>query len=358
MVFDVFSCQTFCSYISVVNYSEEVVSSVVVKAEVQTERQKSVLFDNSAAPLALLTPGARYDFIVSHDVKELGAHTLVCCATYSSGEGERKYLPQYFKFPAHNPLSVRTKVRAVGEDSFLETCVENCTKSPLLINYVRFDPSPHLTVTELKRPTVVTDFKEEAEEGDVVGDYMQQLKVVQPNGGMRHFLYHLQRVSSVARGEATNSLGKLEIRWHGAMGEVGRLQTQQIMGAPTPRKEVEVKVVSLPSQVWIHKPFQAELLVRSHVERRVGPLRLVCSDTTHDSSTAGQQTRQCSVAVCGLATSRVGELSPFGSATLTLTMVALGLGVQSISGLSLVDDREGKPYDSISHTQIFVHSSS
>jgi hypothetical protein len=38
--------------------------------------------------------------------------------------------------------------------------------------------------------------------------------------------------------------------------QVGRLQTQQIMGAPTPRKEVEVKVVSLPSQVWIHKPFQ------------------------------------------------------------------------------------------------------
>lgn len=41
-------------------------------------------------------------------------------------------------------------MRSVGDDSFLETCVENCTKAPLLINYVRFDPAPHLKVTELK----------------------------------------------------------------------------------------------------------------------------------------------------------------------------------------------------------------
>eukprot|EP00873_Tetraselmis_striata_P026048 jgi/Tetstr1/446312/TSEL_033855.t1 len=345
--------ETFCSYISVVNYSDEVVSSVVIKAEVQTERQKSVLADNTSSPLPLLTPGGRHDFIVSHDVKELGAHTLVCSAVYTSGDGERKYLPQYFKFPAHNPLSVRTKVRSVGDDSFLETCVENCTKAPLLINYVRFDPAPHLKVTELKRPTVVADFKDaDSGEEDIIGDYMAALKVVQPNGGMRHFLYHLQRAGGSARGEATNSLGKLEIRWHGAMGEVGRLQTQQIMGAPTSRREVEVKVVSLPPQVWIHTPFQAEVLVQSHVERRVGPLKLVCSDTAPGEAAA----RPPSVAVVGAASVPVGELSPFGSATLTLTMVALDLGVQSITGLALVDDREGKPYDSVTHTQVFVHA--
>lgn len=39
------------------------------QAEVQTERQKSVLADNTSSPLPLLTPGGRHDFIVSHDVK-------------------------------------------------------------------------------------------------------------------------------------------------------------------------------------------------------------------------------------------------------------------------------------------------
>ena len=35
---------------------------------------------------------------------------LVCMAVYTDADGERKYLPQYFKFLASNPLSVRTKV--------------------------------------------------------------------------------------------------------------------------------------------------------------------------------------------------------------------------------------------------------
>lgn len=35
---------------------------------------------------------------------------LVCTALYNDGDGERKYLPQFFKFTVSNPLSVRTKV--------------------------------------------------------------------------------------------------------------------------------------------------------------------------------------------------------------------------------------------------------
>lgn len=36
--------------------------------------------------------------------------SLVCTALYNDGDGERKYLPQFFKFIVANPLSVRTKV--------------------------------------------------------------------------------------------------------------------------------------------------------------------------------------------------------------------------------------------------------
>ena len=41
-----------------------------------------------------------------------------------------------------------------------------------------------------------------------------------------------------------NTLGKLEMKWRNAMGEVGRLQTQQIMGMPDSRREVELAVRS------------------------------------------------------------------------------------------------------------------
>ena len=85
-------------------------ASFAAQAELQTECQKTLLHDGTGSPLASLPPGGRHDFIVSHDVKEVGPHTLVCSTVYTAADGERKYMPQYFKSASHNPLSVRTKV--------------------------------------------------------------------------------------------------------------------------------------------------------------------------------------------------------------------------------------------------------
>ncbi|KHN10018.1 UPF0533 protein C5orf44 like [Glycine soja] len=105
--------ETFCSYISINNSSNFEVREVLIKAEIQTERQRILLLDTSKSPVETIRAGGRYDFIVEHDVKELGPHTLVCTALYNDGDGERKYLPQFFKFIVANPLSVRTKVRVI-----------------------------------------------------------------------------------------------------------------------------------------------------------------------------------------------------------------------------------------------------
>ena len=45
------------------------------QAELQTERQKVVLTDNSKSAIQLLPAGGRHDFIIEHDIKELGSHT-------------------------------------------------------------------------------------------------------------------------------------------------------------------------------------------------------------------------------------------------------------------------------------------
>ena len=45
------------------------------QAEVQTERQRILLLDTSKSPVESIRAGGHYDFIVEHDVKELGAHT-------------------------------------------------------------------------------------------------------------------------------------------------------------------------------------------------------------------------------------------------------------------------------------------
>lgn len=48
---------------------------------------------------------------LQHDVKELGPHTLACSSLYTAPDGERKYLPQHFRFASANPMVVRTRVR-------------------------------------------------------------------------------------------------------------------------------------------------------------------------------------------------------------------------------------------------------
>ena len=45
------------------------------QAEIQTERQRLLLLDTSKSPVESIRAGGRYDFIVEHDVKELGPHT-------------------------------------------------------------------------------------------------------------------------------------------------------------------------------------------------------------------------------------------------------------------------------------------
>lgn len=56
-------------------------------------------------------------------------------------------------------------------------------------------------------------------------------------GSSYNHLYKLSRPDgSNAADLAGTALGKLEMKWRGSMGEVGRLQTQQIFGAPAPAK--------------------------------------------------------------------------------------------------------------------------
>ncbi|KAK3236267.1 peptidyl-prolyl cis-trans isomerase precursor, partial [Cymbomonas tetramitiformis] len=143
--------ETFSSYISVGNYSDHAVTAVQIKAQLQTERQtRTTLFDNTANHLSILPSNGRHDFIVEHDLKELGQHTLVCSTVYIDSDQERKYLPQYFKFVVANPLSVRTKVRHLMDHTLLEACIENCTRNPLFLSTVRFEPSAAYTVTPIE----------------------------------------------------------------------------------------------------------------------------------------------------------------------------------------------------------------
>ena len=63
------------------------------------------------------------------------------------------------------------------------------------------------------------------------------LRQVLDAGCGSNYLFRLTRTGASDQ-PASSALGKLEIKWRGSLGEVGRLQTQQILGPPLPAKVI------------------------------------------------------------------------------------------------------------------------
>ncbi|KAH7664392.1 Trafficking protein particle complex subunit 13 protein [Dioscorea alata] len=295
--------ETFCSYISINNSSSFEARDIIIKAEIQTEKQRILLLDTSKTPVESIRAGGRYDFIVEHDVKELGPHTLVCTALYNDGDSERKYLPQFFKFVVANPLSVRTKVRTVKENTFLEACIENHTKSNLHMDQVEFEPAPQWSATILKAD------EHSLERNSKTRDIFKPPVLIRAGGGIYNYLYQLKHASHESghtRIDGSNILGKLQITWRTNLGESGRLQTQQILGT-------------------LH------LVLTSQTDKTVGPFEVFISE--RDSG------EEKFVMVNGIQ---------------KLNMIATRLGVQRISGITIFDTKEKKAYDPLPDLEIFV----
>jgi hypothetical protein len=99
--------------------------------------------------------------------------------------------------------------------------------------------------------------------------------------------------------------------WRTTLGEPGRLQTQQILGNPIARKEVNLHIVELPSRVLLERPFLVRLSVSNQTDRHIGPLQISMSqDDAQGVSRA--------IVVNGLWTMVVPQLEPFASTDFNL----------------------------------------
>ncbi|CAN1280728.1 Mediator of RNA polymerase II transcription subunit 16 [Linum perenne] len=321
--------ETFCSYISINNSSNLEVRDVIIKAEIQTEKQRILLLDTSKSPVESIRASGRYDFIVEHDVKELGAHTLVCTALYSDGDGERKYLPQFFKFIVANPLSVRTKVRIVKDNTYLEACIENHTKANLYMDQVEFEPAHPWTAQ-------VLNADEEPAENDTVSRKVFKPPVlVRSGGGIHNYLYHLKTTSPDA--VSSNVLGKLQITWRTNLGEPGRLQTQQILGTPVTPKEIELRILEIPSVLNLNRPFSVHLNLANQTDRSLGPFEVWLSQ----SSPLGEK----AVMINGLQKMELPKLEASATTDFHLNLIATKLGVQRITGITVLNKADKTVYD-------------
>ncbi|KAK8444810.1 hypothetical protein SEVIR_9G203600v4 [Setaria viridis] len=330
--------ETFCSYISINNSSSFEARDVVIKAEIQTERQRILLLDTSKSPVESIRSGGRYDFIVEHDVKELGAHTLVCTALYNDADGERKYLPQFFKFSVSNPLSVRTK-----DITYLEACIENHTKSNLYMDQVDFEPAQQWKATRLEADEHPSAVKSE------IGDLCKQPILIRAGGGIYNYLYQLRSSSDEAaqpKSELSSTLGKFQITWRTNLGEPGRLQTQNIHSTPTASKDVDLRAVKVPPIIYAERPFMVNLCLTNQTDKTVGPFEVFLAPSMTGEESA--------VLVNGLQKLILPLVEAFESIKFDLSMVATQLGVQKISGITMYAVQEKKYYEPLSDIEIFV----
>ncbi|KAH7619099.1 hypothetical protein Ndes2526B_g06052 [Nannochloris sp. 'desiccata'] len=407
--------QTLTVAVALCNQSDAEVNNVGIRIEIQSDHGKSILYDTMPTQgIPLLPPGAHHEFIVKHDVRDLGPQTILCASAYVTPAfpNEPKYSPQAFKFNVLNPLIVRTKHRALDSNTvFLEATIENKTEDLMLLESVEL-----AVASGYSSQNIISSSENEGKSDDIstyssssvigpLGEHTinSAALLLHPGGGAAGYIFKLSRLwhqqqqqqqqqqvgtnSSGARSptgasprgtgdQDGSALGKLDIRWKGTLGDPARLQTQIITGNPRPHRELRLEVIKLPDRIVVAEPFTIEICVVSGVDRRLGPLKISYHPawalkassmsgpirngssviTTREGAGVGVEERASEegIVLDGLQSECINEVPPRSRAHLTLSMLPRLPGRQYIQGLILTDERDGRVFDTLAPIEVWV----
>ncbi|KAM4051597.1 trafficking protein particle complex subunit 13 isoform 2-T2 [Anomaloglossus baeobatrachus] len=334
---NIFLGETFSSYISVHNDSNQIVKDIQVKADLQTSSQRLNLSASSAV-VSELKQDSCIDDVIHHEVKEIGTHILVCAVSYTTQTGEKMYFRKFFKFQVLKPLDVKTKFyNAETDEVFLEAQIQNITTSPMFMEKVSLEPSLMYNVSELNS----------------VGDNGEGLSTfgsktyLQPMD-TRQYLYCLKPKPEFAEKagviKGVTVIGKLDIVWKTNLGERGRLQTSQLQRMAPGYGDVRLSLETIPDTVSLEEPFDITCKITNCSSERTMDLILEMCNTS-------------SIHWCGVSGRQLGKLHPSSSMFLTLTLLSSVQGLQSVSGLRLTDTFLKRTYEYDDIAQVCVVSS-
>ncbi|KAL1129601.1 hypothetical protein AAG570_012546 [Ranatra chinensis] len=236
--------ETFSSYICVHNDSNQIAKDVTVRAMLQTEKN-SITLSTDPPNSTDIVPGATVDEVIHHEVKEFGAHILVCEVSYCSGTLSSNLLTfrKFFKFEVLKPLDVKTKLyTAESDDVYLEAQVQNITSGTLSLEKVSLEPSDFFTVTKLNASVQ----KDPCDANIML------------SGGSKQFLYRLSPHNISADLKLlvdSKFIGKLDIIWRSNLGEKGRLQTSPLHSNSPNIGNIRLSVVQIPDIVFLNEIF-------------------------------------------------------------------------------------------------------
>ncbi|RKO98008.1 hypothetical protein CXG81DRAFT_20860 [Caulochytrium protostelioides] len=351
--------ETFSGYLCINNESKQPVSNVSVKAELQTTTQRFILANTGSSggdgadglheessstavasspmppsdhPAAgssegnvSLLPSQSAEFVIHHEIKEIGTHILICFVHYTVGS-EKRFFRKFYKFKVLNPLAVKTKVNndALDGTIYLETQTQNLTEEPLYFQRMDFEPMPcfQAQVCDLSMDGAGSDTQLAASHA-----------FLSPND-IRQFLYILTPTKGhEAQAAASATLGKLDIAWRLQLGQAGRLQTSPLARKVPVAPQFDLAPVGLPTRIEAERPFEVVCRVRNKQPAGSNPVPLVVT---------GVKSKMTSILIRGkLEVALAAPLAPGATTTITLHFYPMIPGLHKITGLRLRDTATG-----------------
>jgi hypothetical protein len=333
--------ETFTSYLCVNNDSLTAVQDVAFKAELQAASQRFTLADTIGASPAgsmealttksqldkvSLLPKQSAEFVLHHEIKELGIHILVCSVHYTPStpvkpvagqiDTQRKFFRKFFKFQVLNPLSVKTKVNTMEDGRiYLEIQVQNLASVPLYLQDLS------LEVNELFNSKNLDIVDEES---------VFETKIIQ-NQDTRQYLYVLSPKDTLDLATRTTpNLGRLDIHWTSTLGQRGHLQTSQLVRKLPSISPFEMSISKLPTPIHVEKPFKIKFTIRNNLSGE--RLRL---------SVHGNKNKMTHIMLRGPSDHEVGTLEGQSSYDFELEFFALSTGLHKLTGLKISEKLSG-----------------
>ena len=295
-------------------------------------------------PVPELQAGASVHFVVLHELKELGKHTLRASASYLLPSGERDHFTGKVKFGVVKPLDIFTRFPAVTQDAiYLEAEIQNATQDPLFLDSVRLEPSAGLVAVDMA-DAVGGDARDLAAPSpdaiamldfDALMAQRPEDLFLQP-GNSRQFLF---KISPNAKGgiplRSVAAVGKLDIQWKSHFGGAGRLQTLPLeRSLPELQEGLSFAFHALPDVIYAESPFEAVIAVANDGTTSRDLLLHVAKSTVSRAVTFD-----------GVSGTLVGTVAPSQVLHVPVTLFAHTPGVHVVTGIQFVDASSGSVFD-------------
>ncbi|KRX83503.1 putative trafficking protein particle complex subunit 13 -like protein [Trichinella sp. T6] len=348
---EVFSC-----YISILNGTGEIVTEVNLKVDIQTNATRVLLPFKYQDTSLTLNAGQSVGDSISHEVKEIGLHLLVCALSYSKANGEKVFFRQFFQFPVLKPLDVCTKLCSAENDTvYLEAQVQNTTDADMIMERVALEPVPDLAPilmlshfndsyirTVLYRIIIIElNFQSKTFPKILMLLFREKNCCLIKPGAVRQFLYG---ISCIKQDVSWIAVAKLNMVWRTTNGRRGRVQTCPLQKTVSGCGDLKLKVISGPSAVKIRLPFHVVFQIQNCSERAL-QLTLTLDDTL-----------QKGLLWNSLSEVQFEPLLPAKTMNVTLTLFAECAGLQFASGMKFYDCNTKRRYEYNDVFHVFVYT--